>query len=128
MSRHIQFEAGMSMTGTNADTRIFMKPSEEKDLLSYMVNVFAFEGRAELVHNLSDTLKAKADQVIAELKSADNALIVSGSNNKYHQVLVNYLNLYASGYSCISRKFANYRSGSDSEMVQLVKQKQSQKD
>src|ERR1700712_94121 len=29
MSRHIQFEAGMSITGTNADVRIPVKPSEE---------------------------------------------------------------------------------------------------
>jgi hypothetical protein len=29
MSRHIQFEAGMSLTGTNADVRIPIKPSEE---------------------------------------------------------------------------------------------------
>ena len=120
MSRHIQFEASMSMTGTNADTRIFMKPSEETDLLSYMVNVIAFGGREELKYKLSDNLKAKADQVIAELQSSDNSLIVSGSNNKYHQVLVNYLNLHASNYSCISRKYANYRSSSDAEMVSLL--------
>jgi hypothetical protein len=29
MSRHIQFESGMSLTGTNADVRIATKPSEE---------------------------------------------------------------------------------------------------
>jgi hypothetical protein len=29
MSRHIQFESGMSLTGTNADVRIAIKPSEE---------------------------------------------------------------------------------------------------
>src|SRR5690606_4109190 len=29
MSRHIQFEGGMSLTGTNADVRVAIKPSEE---------------------------------------------------------------------------------------------------
>jgi hypothetical protein len=29
MSRHIQFESGMSLTGTNADVRLPIKPSED---------------------------------------------------------------------------------------------------
>src|ERR1700754_563135 len=38
MSRHIQFEAGMSLTGTNADVRIPVKPSEEGVALVNLYN------------------------------------------------------------------------------------------
>ena len=38
MSRHIQFETGMSLTGTNADTRILIKPSEEGVALINLYN------------------------------------------------------------------------------------------
>src|SRR5665811_2188428 len=38
MSRHIQFESGMSLTGTNADVRIAIKPSEEGVALVNLYN------------------------------------------------------------------------------------------
>src|SRR5476651_2645198 len=38
MSRHIQFETGMSNTGSNADTRILVKPSEEGVALVNLYN------------------------------------------------------------------------------------------
>src|SRR5690606_18809020 len=38
MSRHIQFEGGMSLTGTNADVRVAIKPSEEGPLLIALYN------------------------------------------------------------------------------------------
>jgi MoCo/4Fe-4S cofactor protein with predicted Tat translocation signal len=38
MSRHIQFETGMSLTGTNADVRIPIKPSEEGIALVNLYN------------------------------------------------------------------------------------------
>ena len=41
MLRHIHFESGMSLTGSNADKRIKIKPSEEKLLLSELYNRIA---------------------------------------------------------------------------------------
>ncbi len=38
MSRHFQFETGMSLTGTNADTRIPIKLSEEGPALITLYN------------------------------------------------------------------------------------------
>ncbi|ULT27565.1 TAT-variant-translocated molybdopterin oxidoreductase [Sphingobacterium sp. E70] len=38
MSRHVQFESGLSMTGTNADARIAIKPSEEGATLIALYN------------------------------------------------------------------------------------------
>jgi hypothetical protein len=41
MSRHIQFESGMSLTGTNADVRIAIKPSEEGVALVNLYNALS---------------------------------------------------------------------------------------
>ena len=38
MSRHIQVESGMSMTGSNADNRILVKPSEQGAAIAYLAN------------------------------------------------------------------------------------------
>src|SRR5690606_41258160 len=38
MSRHMQFESGLSLTGTNADVRIAIKPSEEGAVLRCLQN------------------------------------------------------------------------------------------
>src|SRR5690606_23852850 len=38
MSRHIQFESGLSMTGSNADARVAIKPSEEGAVLVSLYN------------------------------------------------------------------------------------------
>src|ERR1700744_2187153 len=41
MSRHIQYETGMSLTGSNADVRIAIKPSEEGPALIALYNALA---------------------------------------------------------------------------------------
>ena len=38
MSRHYQFETGMSMTGANADYRGMFKPSQEGDFVANLYN------------------------------------------------------------------------------------------
>ncbi len=47
MLRHIHFESGMSLTGSNADKRIKIKPSEEKLLLAELYNRIAEKTGAE---------------------------------------------------------------------------------
>jgi hypothetical protein len=53
MSRHIQFESGMSLTGTNADVRIAIKPSEEGVALVNLYNAlsgYIFTGFKKINH------------------------------------------------------------------------------
>jgi anaerobic selenocysteine-containing dehydrogenase len=51
MSRHIQFEAAMSLTGSNADERIPVKPSQELDIIMELYNEMAsITGNPCLVH------------------------------------------------------------------------------
>ena len=41
MSRHYQFETGMSVTGSNADVRTRIKPSQERIILAALYNTLA---------------------------------------------------------------------------------------
>src|SRR5690606_9887713 len=81
MSRHIQFWSGWSMTGSNADARIAVKPSEEGPLLISLYN--AITG-SSLSGGLSTNNKAQTalKLVAQELRNAQGAaLVVSGSND-----------------------------------------------
>ena len=98
MSRHIQFEAGLSMTGTNADARIAVKPSEEGPLLISLYN--ALTG-SNLAGGLTTNAKAEtALKLVAQelSNSQGRALVVSGSNDVAIQELTNAINVALGSY------------------------------
>ncbi|MEH3114047.1 TAT-variant-translocated molybdopterin oxidoreductase [Pedobacter terrae] len=99
MSRHIQFESGMSLTGTNADTRVPVKLSEEGPALIALYN--AITGNALPGGTLGSN--ATADKVIKlvakELVQAKGkGLVVCGSNDVSTQILVNAINAAIGSY------------------------------
>ncbi|WP_276345732.1 TAT-variant-translocated molybdopterin oxidoreductase [Daejeonella sp. JGW-45] len=122
MSRHIQFEAGMSLTGTNADARIPLKPSEEGIAL---LNLYAALGGA--VSGVKKLTNQKADTAILlaakELTAAKGrSLVVSGSNDVSVQTVVNAINSLLGSYgSTIDLDNPSYQyTGIDSDFVTLV--------
>jgi MoCo/4Fe-4S cofactor protein with predicted Tat translocation signal len=123
MSRHIQFETGMSVTGSNADARIPIKPSEEGPLLISLYNAVSGKSLAggaatgNTAANNAVTLAAK------ELLAAKGkALVVAGSNDVATQILVNAINAALGSYGTTidldnpSHQFA----GNDSAIAELV--------
>ena len=98
MSRHIQFETGMSVTGTNADVRMAIKPSEEGPALLALYN--AISGGNTSGGKLSDDNAAKAITLVAKelLNAKGRALVVSGSNDVSIQTLVNAINSQLGSY------------------------------
>ena len=99
MSRHIQFETGMSITGTNADVRIPIKPSEEGMALINLYSAIsgtALPGARPLKNNIAD----KAITLVAKelLAAKGKALVVAGSNDVATQVLVNAINSLLGSY------------------------------
>ena len=85
MIRHIQVEAGMSLTGSNADLRIPIKPSAEKSMLSGIYA--AISGRND------GSKDPDAQKITAELLAhKGKSLVISGSNDPDCQVLVNAIN------------------------------------
>ena len=91
MSRHYQFESILSITGSNADVRVQLKPSEVSGLLSYLLK--SIGGQTSVSSAISSTLQKSANAVVADLKKASGkSLLVCGSNLLEDQLLTNAIN------------------------------------
>ncbi len=121
MSRHIQFESGLSMTGSNADVRIAIKPSEEGAVLISLFNAITGQTVSGGVSNkkaqTAITLAAK------ELTTnRGNSLVVAGSNDVNVQLLVNAINSALGAYGSIIDldNFSKQYQGSDADFQQFL--------
>lgn len=122
MSRHYQFEAGMSMTGANADYRTQIKPSEEASVVVQLYNTLAAKaGRSTVPGGVDKPHLAKAAEDL--WNSRGKALVVAGSNSKSVQVIVNAINdmLESYGATILPGSPVNYRQGDDQAMSIFVK-------
>lgn len=123
MSRHIQFETGMSLTGTNADTRIALKPSEEGVAL---LNLYAaLGGSITGTKPLANNPNAEKAIMLAakELGAAKgSALVISGSNDVSIQIIVNAINALLGSYgNTIDLDNPSYQYlGNDAEFAELI--------
>ncbi len=90
MSRHYQVESHMSLTGSNADHRILIKPSEMGAAIVALYNELSGNSGGPKVNDKA----AKAiKKMAADLRKATGkSLVVSDSNNVAEQVLVNKIN------------------------------------
>jgi Fe-S-cluster-containing dehydrogenase component/anaerobic selenocysteine-containing dehydrogenase len=118
MNRHIQFESGMSITGSNADERIPIKPSEEGPMLSALLK--SVTGKTT---SSSAPFQEEMQKLATELKSFQGrSLVISGSADTNIQILVNQINNALGNYGNtidITRP-VYVRKGVDPEMVTLV--------
>lgn len=97
MSKHYQFESVLSITGSNADSRTQIKPSEAASVLSYILK--GLGGASAIAVTLSDVQKKDADAAIKALKSSrKDSLVVCGSNNVAEQLLTNAINNQLKAY------------------------------
>jgi MoCo/4Fe-4S cofactor protein with predicted Tat translocation signal len=101
MSKHFQFEANMSQTGSNADVRGLIKPSQQGAALAYLhkaVGAGAVNGVDTSSLN-AETIQ-KLDMAAKALKDAEGqSLVVAGSNRKSIQVVANSINAHLNNYS-----------------------------
>jgi molybdopterin-containing oxidoreductase family iron-sulfur binding subunit len=98
MSKHFQFESMMSITGSNADVRAMIKPSEQASVLAYMLSKFNVSTGVSV--KLNDKAKKAADKAVKALKSSKSeSIVVCGSNDVSTQILVNKLNSVVGAYN-----------------------------
>lgn len=116
MSRHYQFESNLSLTGANADYRGMMKPSQEAAVLTQIYNTVAGKSAADSGVQYVE----KAAKELLENKGA--SIVVSGSNDKEVQVLVNEINNLLGNYgsTIITSLPVNFRQGNDEAMATFV--------
>jgi Fe-S-cluster-containing dehydrogenase component/anaerobic selenocysteine-containing dehydrogenase len=97
MSRHIHFESGLSVTGSNADERIPVTPSQEMEILMSLYNELAsLTGTAALNSPTVEYNTAALAQEI--MNSRGRTLVVCGHDNVDAQILVNAINSMAQAY------------------------------
>ncbi|RLD27439.1 MAG: molybdopterin oxidoreductase [Bacteroidetes bacterium] len=123
MSKHIQFETGMSLTGSNADERIPIKPSEEGIILINIYNQLA-KINGSPVYNINVPISpVDIKPIVNELwTKREKSLIISNSNDIDIQILVNATNYLLGNYlNTIDLDTPLYvKQGIDSEMEAFV--------
>ncbi|MEM6963128.1 MAG: TAT-variant-translocated molybdopterin oxidoreductase [Bacteroidota bacterium] len=128
MSRHIQVEAGMSLTGSNADDRVLIRPSEQGSAIAFLYNAVAAKtGGTKLsgLLSLNDRAKVALSKVAGELlANQGQSLVVSDSNNVGEQTLVNAINHLLKNYGkTVEFEGASLqRQGIDAEVQGLIKE------
>jgi len=124
MSRHFQIETYMSLTGTNADNRIQVKPSQVGSSIVYLYNAVAAKTGGLRVSggDVPSDIAATLDKVAENLSShKGESLVVCGTNNTAEQTLVNGINdlLGNYGHTLDFDATNNMRKGDESEVISL---------
>jgi len=122
MSRLYQFEANLTLTGANADYRTMVKPSQSGLVAAQLYNLIAAKsGKAGLsasIEGIANLDKAATDL----LASKGSSLVVSGSNDKNIQTIVNGINemLGSYGTTILPALPVNFRQGNDEAMSSFI--------
>jgi len=117
----MQFESNLSLTGSNADKRIQIKPSQEAAiLLNIYKNILKEVDNRDIDVPVSPVdVKDVSDRLLA---AKGKSLIVSATNNRDIQILINQINkaLGNIGSTILLDSYLRTHSGIDNEMEQLV--------
>ncbi len=94
MSRHIHFESNLSVTGSNADVRIPLKPSQIGTAVVAIYNEIAKQLGQKLIdapafNTALNTISTTATELV---NAKGESLVVCGSNDVDVQVVVNAIN------------------------------------
>lgn len=121
MSRHYQFESGMTLTGSNADVRFPVKPSEEGALVAGLYNeLLKAKGLATISSPAASVdLSALANDL---LENEGKSLVISGSNDTNIQLMVNAVNQLLGNYgnTIITGQTLNTKQGIDAEFEKFI--------
>ncbi len=121
ISRHIQFESRMSLTGSNADERHPVKPSELNIKVIQLYNeILKLKGfDSYIAPESDDTIKELAKDL---LKEKSHSLVVSGSQDVNIQILINAINYELDNFdSCINlNETLNNHQAHDEDMNILL--------
>jgi len=119
--KHIHFEPGMTLTGSNADKHVPMKLSDEKNILADIYNKLAANYGSKTFTNSSPAVNTD-DYVNMLIQSLGSSIIISGSNDTGTQIIVNAINYLLGNYGKtidLSSPLLN-RQGRDGDMYSLV--------
>jgi MoCo/4Fe-4S cofactor protein with predicted Tat translocation signal len=118
MSRHIQLEANMTLSGAAADKRLAMSTANQKQALVHIYNIVT--GSSASV-NLDVKFKSEVTKAAQQLKaSGSKGLLVSGIQDKNAQLLVLAINQILASESFTTSGSRQIRKGSNEKVTQLI--------
>ncbi len=121
LSKHIQFETGLTLTGSNADERYTIKPSEEKLVLAALYHQISKKAGLNTLHTPPSPVPV--DELADSLWShKGRSLLVSGTNDIACQVLTSAINtlLGNEGVTIAYQDACQLGSGNDRAMMELL--------
>jgi len=118
MSRHIQFESNMSLTGANADKRVPLKPSEQKVALAKLYGKITGNAvSGNLPANVEEAVNAAASELS---KAGSNGVVVTGIQDVNAQTVVFAINEALASKAFEPNTPIKTRQGNDKAVAQLV--------
>jgi molybdopterin-containing oxidoreductase family iron-sulfur binding subunit len=118
MSKHYQFEANMSLSGSNADVRTPVKPSEYGTVVAGIYKAIGGNINAPKSKYQNQINKAAKNL----LANKGESIVVCGSNDKNIQVIVNAINHLLGNYTKTIdlNRNSNTKQGVDAEVKTLI--------
>ena len=121
MSKHVQVESALSMTGSNADERIPVTPRESALMLGAIYNSIA--GATGHPGIFTQPSVISVDDIVADLLDhREKSLVLSGSNDPDIQKMVAGINLMLGSYASTLdlRHTIELKQGNDREFEDFV--------
>ena len=118
MSKHIQFESNMSLSGANADTRVPVTPSQQKLVLA---KLYAYVTGNSVSGSLPEAIDVKVKSAAKQIKKAGaKAVVITGIQDVNAQTVALELNSYLSSKAFKPETPIMTRQGHDGSVLQLV--------
>ena len=118
MSRHIQFESNLSLTGANADKRVPLTPSEQKIALAKLYSyVVGGSVSGSLPTQVEDAVKKAAAQL---KKAGANGVVLTGIQDVNAQTVALEINEFLLSNAFDKATPIKTRQGSDADVAALV--------
>jgi MoCo/4Fe-4S cofactor protein with predicted Tat translocation signal len=118
MSKHIQFESNMTLSGAAADKRVPVSTQVQKQVLAKIYGIISGNG---VNAKLDSKIDAEATKAAQQLKAAGSkGVLVSGIQDKNAQLLVIAINNALSSEAFSTAGTRQIRKGSNAKVQQLL--------
>ncbi|MGC6432439.1 MAG: TAT-variant-translocated molybdopterin oxidoreductase [Jejuia sp.] len=118
MSRHIQFESNMTLSGANADKRVPLTPSQQKQALAKLHSLIV---GGSVSTDLPEAIKEAITKAAEELnKAGSKGLVVTGIQDVNAQTVALEINEALGSNAFDPKTPVKTRQGSDKAVAQLV--------
>ena len=118
MSKHVQFEANMSLTGANADIRVPLTPMQQKIALAQL---YAKLNGTSISGEIPEYAQRAIDNVVAEIsKNKGAAVVVTGLEDENAQAVVLAINEMLGSKAFDVKSPKNIRQGNIKNVNTLI--------